>query len=366
MRGDDVEQGTLFSYVNLESRVPGNHPLRRIRTLFDRVLGELSGDFDRLYAGSGRPSIPPEQLLRALLLQALYTIRSERLLMEQLDYNLLFRWFVGLNIDDRVWHPTTFTKNRDRLVSGSVAQRLLQELTEVPEIRRLLSDEHFSVDGTLIEAWASMKSFVPREDDSDGDGGGGQGCGGGGRNPSVNFRGKPRKNDTHASRTDPNARLYRKAKGRPAQLCYIGHALMENRSGLIVDTRLTEANGRAERRAALEMIREIPAGPRLTLGADAGYNTRGFVRDLRECHVTPHVAGKRRYSAIDTRTTRHEGYSLSQRARKRIEEFFGWGKTVGGLAKTRFIGPDKVGWELAFTALAYNLRRAPKLLREAC
>lgn len=265
MRGQDVEQPQLFSYVSLEARVPNNHPLRRIRTLFDQVLDGLSGEFDRLYADSGRPSIPPEKLLRALLLQALYTIRSERLLMEQLNYNLLFRWFVGLEVDDPIWHPTTFTKNRDRLVSGAVAQRLLQQLTELPEIRRLLSDEHFSVDGTLIEAWASMKSFVPRSDDGSNDDNA-NGGGSGGRNPNVNFRGKRRTNDTHASSTDPNARLYRKAKGQPAQLCYIGHALMENRSGLIVDTRLTEANGTAERTAALEMVREIPAGPRLTLG----------------------------------------------------------------------------------------------------
>ncbi len=263
--------------------------------------------------------------------------------MEQLDYNLLFRWFVGLGVDEVVWHPTTFTKNRDRLVSADVAQRLLQKLTELSEIRRLLSDEHFSVDGTLIDAWASMKSFVPRDgsdDDGDDDGGNGRG----GRNPSVNFRGRRRTNDTHVSTPDPQARLYRKAEAQPAQLCYIGHALMENRNGLIVDARVTRAHGRAEREAALEMLRDRPTRSRRTLGADARYHTRGFVRALRESHVTPHVAGKKQHNAIDARTTRHDGYALSQRARKRIEEFFGWGKTVADLTKTRFIGPDKVGW----------------------
>ncbi|MCG5528046.1 MULTISPECIES: IS5 family transposase [Halorhodospira] len=361
MRGEDVGQQHLFSYVSLESRIPANHPLRHIRALVDELLESVSEELDAVYSYTGRPSIPPERLVRALLLQALYSVRSERLLMEQLDYNLLFRWFVGLEIDDPVWHPTTFTKNRDRLIEADVAQRLLQAFTEIPQVRPLLSDEHFSVDGTLIDAWASMKSFKPvssdDEDPGDGD------SRGGGRNPTVNFRGQKRSNDTHASSTDPDARLYRKADGQPAQLCYIGHALMENRNGLIVDTRLTRASGTAERESALEMIRNIPSERgRLTLAADAGYNTREFVRRMRQCEVTPHVAQKRRFNAIDQRTTRHPGYEVSQRIRKRVEEFFGWSKTVGSLRKTRFIGPDRVGWEFSFHALAYNLVRTPKLL----
>ena len=369
MRGEDVEQPALFSYVSLEERIPDDHPLRSIRELIDRVLDDVSEEFDALYASSGRRSIPPEKLIRALLLQALYSIRSERQLMEQLDYNLLFRWFVGLQIDDPVWHPTTFTKNRDRLVGANVAQRLLQRFAALPEVDALTSDEHFSVDGTLIEAWASMKSFVPREqaesaqadagseaDDDDDQGGGSS------RNPSVDFRGQRRRNDTHVSTTDPQARLFRKGRGQPAQLCYVGHALMDNRNGLIVDTRLTPATGTAEREAATDMIREIPGRQRLTLAADAGYNTKGFVATMRECDVTPHVAPKQQHNAIDERTTRHPGYEISQRIRKRIEEFFGWGKTVGTIAKTRFTGPERVGWEFAFNALAFNLVRVPKLL----
>ncbi|ABM61208.1 IS5-like element ISHha2 family transposase [Halorhodospira halophila] len=361
MRGEDVEQQHMFSYVSLEDRIPKNHPLREIRVLVDRLLDSISDELDAVYSGTGRPSIPPERLIRALLLQALYSIRSGRLLMEQLDCNLLFRWFVGLQVDDPVWHPTTFTKSRDRLIEAEVAQRLLRSFTELEEVRPLLSDEHFSVDGTLIEAWASMKSFKPIS--QDGDSSGDDDLQSGGRNPTVNFRGQQRRNDTHASSTDPNARLYRKGQGQPARLCYIGHALMENRHGLIVDTRLTQACGTAEREAALEMIREIPAERgRLTLAGDAGYNTRDFVQALREYEVTPHVAEKRRFNAVDGRTTRHPGYAVSQRIRKRVEEFFGWSKTVGGLRKTRFIGPDRVGWDFGFHALAYNLVRTPKLL----
>jgi len=357
MRGADVEQPELFSYVSLESRVPQGHPLRRIRTLVDEAFATLESDFGQLYAATGRPSIPPEKLLRALLLQAFYTIRSERQLMEQLDYNLLFRWFVGLSMDDRVWHPTTFTKNRDRLLDGEIATRFLTALLNLPKVRELLSDEHFSVDGTLIDAWASMKSVRPRDDDDDMPRSGG-------RNPDVDFRGQRRRNDTHASTTDPQAKLLRKGRGKPAQLCYVGHALMENRNRLIVDTRLTQANGRCEREAALEMIREVRAGRRLTLGADAGYNARDFVAELRAWEVTPHVAGKT-HSAIDGRTTRHPGYAVSQRIRKQIEEFFGWGKSVGGLAKSRFIGPRRLGWQFTLSATAYNLIRLPKLMEAA-
>ncbi len=358
MRGEDVREASLFSYVDLESRVPRDHPLRSIRALVDQTLERLWGDFETLYADSGRSSVPPEQLLRALLLQAFYSIRSERQLMEQLDYNLLFRWFVGLQIDDRVWHPTTFTKNRERLLQGQIARRFLYELMNLAEVTRLLSDEHFSIDGTMIDAWASMKSVRPRDDD-DGP------SGGGGRNADVDFRGQRRTNETHASTTDPQARLYRKGPGQPARLCYLGHALMENRSALILGTALTPATGTAERQAALAMIDARAAARRRTLALDAGYHDRTFVRSLRQRRVTPHIAMKRRYNSIDGRTTRHAGYAISMRIRKRIEEFFGWAKDVGGVRKTRFIGPDKVGWQLEFAAAAYNLIRLPKLMGAA-
>jgi transposase len=366
MRGDDRRSGSLFSYVDLEARVPPEHPLRAMRELVDAALEEMGPQLEGLYAATGRPSIPPERLLRALLLQVLFTVRSERQLMEQLEYNLLFRWFVGLGIDDPVWVPTTFTKNRDRLLEGEVAQAFFDAVLEQARARQLLSSEHFSVDGTLIEAWASHKSFVPkakgrpnsrkkRRDRNRRDGGP--------KNPTVNFRGERRVNETHASTTDPEARLAR-IKGKASQLAYQGHVLIENRNGLVMDSRVTEASGFGEREAALEMLGELPAGPRATLGADRGYDTGDFVRSCRALGVTPHVAQHTtmRSSRIDARTTRHPGYGVSQRRRKVVEEVFGWMKTVGLLRKTRHRGRARVGWTFTFTAAAYNLVRMRNLL----
>ncbi len=369
MRGDDRQSGSLFSYVDLETRVPRDHPLRGMRELVEAALGELAPRFEGLYAASGRPSIPPERLLRALLLQVLFTVRSERQLMEQLEYNLLFRWFVGLGIDDPVWVPTTFTKNRDRLLEGDVARAFFDAVLGQARARGLLSAEHFSVDGTLIEAWASQKSFQPkakgrpnsrkkRRDRERQDRGS--------KNPTVDFRGARRVNETHASRTDPEARLAR-IKGEGAKLAYQGHALIENRNGLVVDSRVTEASGYGEREAALEMLGGLPSGPRATLGADRGYDTGEFVARCRGLGVTPHVAQHTtgRSSRIDRRTTRHPGYVLSQRRRKVVEEVFGWMKTVGLLRKTRHRGRARVGWTFTFTAAAYNLVRMRKLLAAA-
>jgi transposase len=328
----------LFSYVELEARVRRDHPLRGIREIANAALDTLSGDFAGLYSGLGRPSIAPERLLRAMLLQAFYSIRSERQLMERLEYDLLFRWFVGLGVDDAVWDHSTFSKNRDRLLEGDIAARFLAAVLAQPRVKRLLSSEHFSVDSTLIEAWASLKSLKPKDPrDSPPDGTGGAG----GRNASVDFKGQKRSNATHASTTDPDALLYRKGPGMEARLCFIGHGLMENRSGLIVDTRLTKVSGHAERLAALEMIEAHGDRPRaITLGADKGYDTQDFVMELRELNVRPHVAQNTsgRRSAIDGRTTRHAGYATSQRIRKRIEEAFGWIKTVACLCKARFRG----------------------------
>ena len=360
MRGEDQRSEGIFSYVRLEQRVPADHPLRRIAELVDAALRELSRDFDQLYAREGRPSIPPERLLRALLLQALYTVRSERQLMEQLDYNLLFRWFVGLSADDPVWDATTFCKNRDRLLDGDVAAKFFAGVLNLPQLRQLLSSEHFSVDGTLIEAWASMKSFVPKA------GGKPPSPGGGGRNPERNFRGEKRTNDTHSSTTDPDARLFRKGLGKEAKLCHIGHVMVENRNNLIVDARLTEATGKAEPTTALDMI-EDNAKPGSTVGADKLYDTADFVAGCRERGCTPHVAQNdtNRRSAIDGRTTRHPGYAISMIKRKRIEEPFGWIKTIGGLRKTRHRGRGLVEWFFVLTAAAYNLIRIPKLLPAA-
>lgn len=357
MRGTDKRSGELFSYVDLEKRVRPDHPLRPIREMANTALAVLSGDFAALYSGMGRPSIPPEKLLRAMLLQAFYSIRSERQLMERLDFDLLFRWFVGLGVDDPAWDHSTFSKNRDRLLEGDIAAKLLAQ----PRVKRLLSSEHFSVDGTLIEAWASTKSFKPKDTKDDDEGGG--------RNASVDFRGEKRSNETHESTTDPDAMLYRKGPGMEAKLCFIGHGLMENRSGLIVDTRLTRVSGHAERLAALDMIEPLGDRPRATtLGADRGYDSADFVEELRTLNVRPHVAQNvnRRRSAIDKRTTRHPGYaaSIRIRIRKRIEEAFGWIKTVAGMRKTKLRGLDKVDWAFAFTAAAYNLVRRPKLLAE--
>jgi transposase len=389
MRGLDTRSGELFSYVDLEQRVPAKHPLRKIRQLVNDVLASLDGEFAALYSAFGRESIPPERLLRALLLQALFTIRSERQLMEQLDYNLLFRWFVGLGIDDPVWVPTVFTKNRDRLLDADVAARFMAELLAHKEVRKLLSDEHFSVDGTLIEAWASMKSFQPKEPAAMPEDPGGDPPAPPAtptpettaqtapdstntqpedqpmkeRNAEVDFHGQKRSNATHASTSDPDARLYRKGRGKEAKLCHMGHALMENRSSLIVETETTLADGHAERRAALAMInRRCPGEKQITLGADKGYDTADFVAELRAINVTPHVAAKVKGSAIDGRTTRHAGYAVSQRIRKRIEEAFGWGKTVGTAAKTMLRGTARVGFQFTLNMAAYNLARLPKLL----
>ena len=362
MRGGDERTGDLFSYIDLEKRVRSDHPLRAIRTIANEALTALGREFAALYTPIGRPSIAPEKLLRAMLLQAFYSIRSERQLMERLEYDLLFRWFVGLGVDDATWDHSTFSKNRDRLLEGDIAAKLLSAVLAQPRVKRLLSSEHFSVDGTLIEAWASMKSFKPK------DGSGDEPPAGGGRNAAADFHGQKRSNETHASTTDPDARLYRKGPGKEAKLCFIGHGLMENRSGLLVDACLSEADGHAERVAALHMIEPRADRPRpITLGGDKNFDTADFVNQLRSMNVTPHVAQNTsgRRSAIDRRTTRHAGYVVSQRMRKRIEEAFGWIKTVAGQTKTKFRGVDRVGWAFTLAAAAYNLVRLPKLLAEA-
>jgi transposase len=348
--------------VDIEARVPKEHPLRIILAVVETALTTMEREFAALYSRIGRPSIAPERLLRAMLLQAFYSIRSERQLMERLDFDLLFRWFVGLGIDDPVWDHSTFSKNRDRLLEGKVAAKFLAAILAQPRVKRLLSSEHFSVDGTLIEAWASLKSFKPQSnpDDAPPDNGG--------RNAEADFHGERRSNQTHASTTDPDARLYRKGNGKEAKLCYMGHSLMENRSGLIVEACLTQAHGHAEREAALVMIEPRADRPCvITLGADKGYDAEDFVNELRSMRVTPHVvqnlSGRR--SAIDGRTTRHAGYAISLCIRKRIEEAFGWIKEVAGQAKTRFRGRDRVGWAFTFAAAAYDLVRLPKLLVSA-
>ena len=364
MRGEDVQQHELFSYGSLEERVPQDHPLRPIRKMVDEALAALDGRFDELYDEDGRKSIPPERLLRALLLQMLYTIRSERMLMEQLEYNLLFRWFVGLSINDAVWHATVFTKNRDRLLEGEIAAEFFQAVLKQARRKRLLSNEHFTVDGTLIEAWAGQKSFQVKADEDhlkpppppDP-----------GSNPTINYRKQKRANDTHQSTTDPMARLFKKTRGAEAKLCYLGHVLTENRNGLVVNTRVTMASGTAERDAAIAMADQIAGGSkRVSVGADRAYDTRDFVEQMRQRCVTPHVAqndtGRR--SAIDARTTSHPGYAISQRKRKRVEEVFGWMKTVALQRKTRFKGPDKVGCMFTFAAAAYNLVRMRNLLAQ--
>jgi transposase len=375
MRGGDYRSEGLFSYVSCEARVPADHPLRAIRAIVDEALEVMSADFDAIYSRIGRPSIPPEKLLRALLLQAFYTIRSERQLMEQMDYNLLFRWFVGLAMDAPIWDVTVFTKNRERLLAGDIAARLLSAIVGQSRVQALLSDDHFSVDGTLIEAWASMKSFKPRDgeasggDDDDSVSGTGQSAQAKakGRNAERDFHGEKRSNATHASTTDPDARLFKKARGQAARLCHMGHVLMENRHGLVVDATLTHATGTAEREAALTMLSRMKGRHRITLAADKAYDTAGFVAALRDIGVTPHVAqnNANRRSAIDGRTTRHPGYAVSMRIRKRIEEVFGWAKTSGNLRKTRHRGQDRVGWNFTLTAAAYNLVRLPKLMAKA-
>jgi transposase len=362
MRGGDVRSGELFSYVDLEARVRADHPLRAIRSIVNEGLLAREGDFAALYAPVGRPSIAPEKLLRAMLLQAFYSIRSERQLMERLEYDLLFRWFVGIGVDDAAWDHSTFSKNRDRLLEGDIAAKFLAAVLAQSQVKKLLSTDHFSVDGTLIEAWASMKSFKPRDGSDD------EPPAGGGRNAEASFHGQKRSNETHASTTDPDARLYRKGPGKEAKLSFLGHGLMENRSGLLVDACLTRADGHAERVAALHMIEPRAERPRaITLGGDKGYDTQDFVNELRSLNVTPHVAQNTsgRRSAIDGRTTWHGGYAVSQRIRKRIEEAFGWIKTVAGQEKTKLRGRERVGWSFTFAAAAYNLVRLPKLLAKA-
>lgn len=364
MRGSDDRSGSLFSYVDLESRVRVDHPLRPIREIANAALSDLSGEFAALYPRNvGRPSIPPERLLRAMLLQAFYGLRSERQLMERLEYDLLFRWFVGLGVDDPVWDHSSFTKNRDRLLGGEIAGKFLRAVLTQPRVKRLIGSDHFSVDGTLIEAWASVKSFR-RKDGSDND------PEGPGRNAERGFHAEKLSNETHRSTTDPEARLYRKGNGQPARLCYMGHALMENRHGLAVDGMVTQATGWAEREAALQMLDRRGLRRRITLGADKAYDVRGFVEELRRRQVTPHIAidghvrksGKPRASAIDARTTGRLGYAISQRCRKRIEEVFGWAKCSAGLAKVKLRGQQKVNAAFTLGLVAYNLIRLPKLL----
>jgi transposase len=362
MRGQDDGSEGFFSYVRLEERIPVDHPLRPIKALADEALGLLDRRFEGLYSTMGRPSIPPEMLLRATLLQAFFSVRSERMLMEQINYNLLFRWFVGLAVDAEVWHPTVFTHNRDRLLEADVAHEFLAALLALPQVKRLLSSEHFSVDGTLIDAWASMKSFRPK------DGSGEPPAPG--RNGDRNFHNEKRSNDTHASTTDPDARLYRKAAGRESRLCFMGHVLMENRNGLAVDSAFTRATGTAEREAALVLLDRRCTDRRITLGADKAYDVTAFVDDLRARQVTPHIAvdgrisklGVMRKTAVDGRTTRHAGYRASQICRKRIEEVFGWIKAQAGLGKTKLRGCANVEASFTFAVVAYNLIRIPKLL----
>jgi transposase len=357
MRGRDTQQSAMFSYLSPEERIQPTHPMRAIRRLVDQVLVGLSGRFDEMYSTFGRPSIAPEKLLRALLLQIFYSIRSERLLMEHLDYNLLFRWFVGLNADERVWDATVYTKNRERLLEGDVANEFFWLVLEQAGKADLLSSEHFSVDGTLIEAWAGQKSFrrkdtPPRPPDDPG-------------NPTVDFHGEQRRNDTHESSTDRDARLARKSGGHESKLAYSGNVLIENRNGLVVDTELLQCNGTAERDAALLMAERIDGDQLVTLAGDKGYDTRDFVQELRGMNVTPHVAQNDKRpggSAIDGRTTRHAGYKISQQRRKRVEEVFGWLKTVAMLRKTRHRGVFRVGWVFTFAAAAYNLVRMRNLL----
>ena len=355
MRGNDGKQGELFSYVSLESRVPQNHPLRKMREMVDEALSGMSADFDEMYARMGRPSIPPERLLRALLIQVLYTIRSERLLMEQLDYNLLFRWFVGLGVDDEVWHPTTFTQNRERLLEQEISRKFFEQVLGQAKKKQLLSSEHFTVDGTFIEAWASQKSFK-RKDGQDP-----PAPGTGGRNEKADFHGEKRSNETHASTTDPEARLMKKG-GEGAKLVHHGHLLTENRNGLVVATTVTVATGNAEVEAAPELLDRRGSQARGTIGGDKGYDQKAFIECARESGLTPHVAQKiPTHTALDARTTRHPGYEISQRRRKRVEEVFGWMKTVGIMRKARHRGTRLVGWMFEFAAAAYNLVRMRNL-----
>ncbi len=358
MRGIDHHQADMFSYLSPAQRVRKDHPLRRVRVMTDEILEAMSPLFDAMYAEGGRPSIPPEKLLRAQLLQMLYSVRSERLLMEEIDYSILYRWFVGLNLDEKVWDATSFTKNRDRLLEAAVAKEFLAQVVERARAAGLVSDEHFTVDGTLLEAWASLKSFQTKDDkqgappDDPG-------------NPTVDFHGQRRSNETHESKTDPDAKLARKGAGKEAKLSYSGNLLVENRNGLIVNAELLEANGRAERDAALLMLEQVPGDGRITVGGDKGFDTREFAAECRHMNVTPHVArntARAGGSAIDGRTTRHAGYAVSQKKRKRIEECFGWMKDIALIRKLKHRGLMRVGWIFAFAAAAYNLVRMRNLI----
>jgi transposase len=356
MRGPDDQTSSMFSYLSPEQRVRQDHPLRAIRRLTDEVFASLSPRFTKMYSDIGRPSIPPEQLLRALLIQSLYTVRSERVLMEEIDYSVLYRWFVGLSMDDPIWSPTTFSKNRDRLLESDIAGAFFDGVLAQARAAGLLSDEHFTVDGTLLEAWASLKSFRRKDEGStpppDDPG-----------NPTVNFHGESRRNDTHQSTTDPDAQLARKGQGKEAKLSYAGHVLLDNRHGLVANVCATPATGTAEREAALLLLGVLPPGG--TVGGDKGFDVPSFVAGVRALMITPHVAQKVKASAIDGRTTRHAGYAISQQKRKLIEQVFGWMKTVGGLRKLRHRGGELVDWILTFTAAAYNLIRLRTLLARA-
>lgn len=361
MRGKDIRQDTLFGTVSPEHRMPKDHPLRPVRRMVDEALEALNGEFNALYADSGRSSIPPEKLLRGQLLMVLYSIRSERQLVEQIDYSLLFRWFVGFSMEDEVWHHSTSSKNRDRLLEGEVAHRFFARVLEQARAADLLSKEHFSVGGTLIEALASFRSYRPRDEEE-------PPTRGGGRNPTVDFRGGKRSRDIHEWKADPDALLFRKSKGTTTKLCYMGHLMMENRHGLVVGTRGTQAAGKAEREAAIDMVEALASTHRVAVGADRNYDTKGFVEAMRRSNATPHMAQNvtRRSSAIDGRTTRHAGYRASQTIRKRIEECFGWLKTIGGLRKSRLVGRDKLDFHFVLGVAAYNLLRMPNLGVASC
>jgi len=364
MRGPENKQDKLFSYVSQEDRIPQNHPMRKMRELIDPILQKMSPQFEKMYAETGRPSIPPEYLLRASLVQILYTIRSERLLMEELDYNLLFRWFVGLSMDEAVWDHSVFSKNRDRLLDADIAKQFLQHVVALARGQKLLSDEHFTVDGTLIEAWAGQKSFVkkgtpPPHQNHDDPG-----------NPTIDFHGEKRTNDAHQSTTDPEARLYKKAKGQESKLAFLGHVVMDNRHGLVVRTSYTQANGTAERSAGTTMMKKVKGKRkrRLTLGLDKNYDTADFVQEMRRLNITPHAAQntkRRGGSALDERTTRHPGYEISQRKRKRVEEIFGWLKTIGLMRKIKYKGLELGGWMFTFSNAVYNLIRIRNIIGAA-
>lgn len=356
MRGDDTKTEAMFYYLSPESMIPQEHPIRSIRKMVDQALAELSPEFDKMYSRIGRPSIPPEKLLKGLLLQTLFSIRSVRQLMDQVKYNILFKWFLGLAIDDKVWDHSTFSQNQDRLIDTDIALKFMERIQAQAEKAGLISKEHFSVDGTLIEAWASIKSFRPKTEktplpkDT--------------RNDEMDFRGTKLKNDTHESKTDPDCRIYKKSSGSAAKLCYMGHLLMENRNGLIVASSVTHATGTAEREAAEEMVEQVAGRRPVTLGGDKNYDTRDFVQSLRSLKVTPHVAAnteRRGGSAIDARTTRHSGYNVSLKFRKRIEEAFGWMKTIGNIRKIKYRGVPKISWHFILTASAYNLVRMRNL-----